>query len=287
MTTGTVGQSADPLRPDAGAALAAWAARVRANREQVDRVREVGDGPDRYAPVAGMFRADPRREDDPALNLLRTLVNPGETWLDVGAGGGRYALPIALLAREVIALDPSEGMLDVLRAGMAEHGVGNVRIVSARWPAEGPIDADVALISHVGYDVEAIGPFLDAMEASAHRLCVAVLLSRPPTTTVDQLWPAVHDQERDALPSLPEFLSLLLARRRLFEVRLTTAAPRTYDSAEQALVFARHQTWVRPDGDRDRRLQAAVAERLAQRDGRYAFDWQPVTLGVVTWASGQ
>ncbi len=39
---------------------AAWAARVRANREQVDRVREVPDGADFYAPVTGLFRADPR-----------------------------------------------------------------------------------------------------------------------------------------------------------------------------------------------------------------------------------
>ena len=73
----------------------AWAARVRANREQVDRVREVPDGADFYAPVTGLFRADPRRTDEPALEVLRGLVRPGETWLDIGAGAGRYALPIA------------------------------------------------------------------------------------------------------------------------------------------------------------------------------------------------
>ena len=56
--------------------------------------------------------------------------------------------------------------------------------------------ADVALISHVGYDVEDIGPFLDAMEGSARRLCVAVLLERPPPTPADRLWPLIHGVER-------------------------------------------------------------------------------------------
>ena len=38
----------------------AWAERVRANRERVDKVREVPDR-DFYAPVSSLFVADPRR----------------------------------------------------------------------------------------------------------------------------------------------------------------------------------------------------------------------------------
>ena len=50
----------------------AWAEQVRANREQVDRVREVPDGADFYAPVSGLFRVDPDRRDDPVLAALST-----------------------------------------------------------------------------------------------------------------------------------------------------------------------------------------------------------------------
>src|SRR5713101_9456405 len=115
----------DALRPSASDAARAWAQRVRANREQVDRFREASPA-DFYAPVAGMFRADPRRRDEPTLEALRALVRPTDTLLDIGAGGGRLALPLALETRQVIAIDPSEGMLNVLREGMAEHHIANL-----------------------------------------------------------------------------------------------------------------------------------------------------------------
>src|SRR5215510_15797863 len=121
----------DVLRPEAAAALEAWRRRVSANREQAERLREGTPPRDFYAAVASDFRADPRRTDEPALDLLRSLVVPGETWLDIGAGGGRYALPLALLAGEVVAVDPSEGMWRVLSEGVREHSIANIRIVPA------------------------------------------------------------------------------------------------------------------------------------------------------------
>ena len=273
----------DALRPSALDALHAWSDRVRANREQVEQFREASPG-DFYAPIAGMFRADPRRQDEPTLDSLRSLVRPSDVVLDVGAGGGRYALPLALEAQEVIAVDPSEGMLRVLREGMAAYTIANIRVVGGRWPAiASGLAADVVLIAHLGYDVEDIGPFLDTMEASARRTCVAVLLEQPPPTEADRFWPAVHGVERAALPSLPEFLALLLARDRLFEVQLVDRSPQSYEQPDQALAWLRGQLWVQPDGPKDLLLQRLMHERIEQRNGRYALSWAPARVGIVTW----
>jgi SAM-dependent methyltransferase len=276
--------SAAPLVLRETQALDAWAARVRANREQVERLRGVVRGPDFYAPIAQRFRADPRREDEPALALLRGLVQPDDVWLDIGAGAGRYALPLALLAREVIALDGSDKMVETLRLEIAGHGIANVRSVQARWPDAPRLRADVALIAHVGYDVEPIGPFLDAMEVAASRLCVAVLAARRPAWVFDELWPEVHGEARATLPALPEFLALQLARDRLFELRLVDRAPQSYASVEEALTAARFQTWAEPGSEADKRLRSAVVRRLVEKDGRYAFNWDPSPVGIVTWA---
>ncbi len=274
----------DALHPSPDAAAQCWADTVRANREQVDRVREDVEPGDFYAPLASMFRADPRRDDDPTLAALRGLVAPGDTWLDVGAGGGRFALPLALLAREVVAVEPSAGMVAVLRDAMRQFDIANVRVVQGRWPSAGPVPADAALIAHVGYDVEEMARFLDAMEASARRLCVCVMLERPPTHPFDQMWPAVHGEPRAALPSLPEFLALLLARRRLFEVRFVARSPQTFSSPDELVALARRQLWTRPGSARDEVLQAVLRERVVAREGRVAASWDPVRVGVVTWS---
>jgi SAM-dependent methyltransferase len=284
LPDGRFDASDDPLRPDPATLLDAWARRVRANAEQVDRFAEQRSQ-DHYAPVANRFRVDPRRTDDLSLDALLALARPDESWLDIGAGGGRYALPLALAVREVIAVDPSQGMLGVLREGMAEHGIENIRVVEGRWPAaaDPSIRADVAFIAHVGYDVEQIGPFLDAMERSARRLCAAMLFWRRPTWAMDRLWPAVHGVERALLPAMREMVTLLMARGRPVSIQIVEQAPHEVESLEQALELARHQTWVRPGSDADRLLEAVVRERLIARDGRLAFEWTPSHLGLVTW----
>jgi hypothetical protein len=84
---------------------------------------------------------------------------------------------------------------------------------------------------------------------------------------------------------LPEFLTLLTARGRPFEVRLVDRPPQTYASPEQPLGWLRQQLWTRPGSARDERLQTLLRERLEARDGRYAFGWAPAHIGIVTWRS--
>jgi SAM-dependent methyltransferase len=285
LPDGSFDAADDPSRPDVSALLDSWGRRVRANRQQVERFAEKASGPDHYAPIANRFRVDPRRTGDIALDALLSLSHPDDVWLDVGAGGGRYALPLALAVREVIALDPSDGMVSVLREGVAEHGIENVRIMQGRWPAaaDPSIQADVAFIAHVGYDVEQIGPFLEGMEQSARRLCAALLFWRRPTWAADRLWPAVHGVERARLPALRELVALLHARGRPVSVQMLAAEAASYESVEQVHAFCRMQTWVQPGTEKDQRLEAAIRERLIERDGRFSFDWSPWPLGLVTW----
>lgn len=263
-------------------AIAEWRLRVRANRLQAERLREETQGADFYAPVAQVFRADPRRTDEPALDRLLAVARPEDTWLDIGAGGGRYALPLALKVREVVAVDPSSGMLEQLRAGMADAGIANVRVAESRWPMTDAPRVDVALIAHVGYDVDEIGAFLDAMEAAATRLCVAVLLATSPAAAAAPYFARIHGEERDLLPALPEFLELLLARGRLFDVWLGERGSMSYPSREMVLSFLRQQLFVRPGGEKDRRLQELVAA-LPDDGGRVRLSERPVPLGIVSW----
>jgi molybdenum cofactor cytidylyltransferase len=269
-----------------------WADRVRRNREQVDRHREVPDGADFYGPVSALFRADPRRTDEPTLGTLLALIRPGDTWLDIGAGAGRYALPLALHVREVIAVDPSDGMRAALAELMAEHRIQNVRVVADRWPptpgspAEG-LRAEVALIAHLGYDIEAIGPFVGALEAAATRSCVAVLQERQPSSIADPFWPVIHDEARVALPALNEFLALLRSYGRAPEVVIEERPPRGFVSEDELHDFVRRQLWLSEGGVKDRQLRTLLRERLQERDGRWYLETRSLPVGLVTWNPGK
>jgi CTP:molybdopterin cytidylyltransferase MocA/precorrin-6B methylase 2 len=268
-----------------------WAARVRANREQVERIREVPDGTDFYAPVRSLFRADPTRTDDPILSVLLNLVRPGETWLDVGAGAGRFALPLARAldpsGGSVVAIDTSASILEALREIADDHGIENVRTVHTRWPPSDPaaFTSDVALIAHVGYDIEEIGAFVDALETAARRLCVAVLMEEAPASAADPFWPLVHGEPRVALPALADFIELLRARGCKPDVTRATIEPRRFEAREAIEGFARRQLWIDPAGLKEASFQAALEALIIRSvDGWAIGDRPPVKIGIVTWS---
>ena len=272
-----------PLGLNESTLLAEWTRRVRANNEQAERFREAPERPDFYAPIAATFKADPRRTNEPALDVLRSMVVPGETWLDIGCGGGRYALPLALAGARVIGVDPSTGMLGILKEASAEFDVPEIETIQSRWPMENAPAADVSFIAHVSYDIADIGPFIEGMERAARRLCVAVLLVDAPATQAAGVWPVVHGEERTLLPALPEFLAVLLARNKVFSVWLGERPPMGYPSLEAIEGFVRQQLFVEPDGPGARRMREALPSVAKERDGKFFLSDKPVVLGIVSW----
>jgi CTP:molybdopterin cytidylyltransferase MocA len=282
----------------AGVAELAWADRVKRNREQVDRFRETPDGPDFYASVSTIFRDEPDRVGDPVLDAVRSHARPDDTWLDIGAGAGRYALPLARSVRRVIALDPSASMLGALRESMVEHAIVNVDLLDGRWPAalesgravlSEALPVDVSLIAHVGYDVEAIGPFVDAMELATRRECLAVLMERSPATLAEAFWPALHGEPRIALPALPAFVDLLRSRGRMPTVDMVESSRRRWSSRDELVTYVRRQTWVAPGSAKDRRMLELLDEWLVTHtDGTVELSVaEPLRIALVAWRPGR
>ena len=276
----------------------AWADRVRGNREQVERVREQPDGPDFYASVSSIFRDDPDRTGDPVLDALRAHARPDDAWLDIGAGAGRYALPLARTVRSVVAVDPSPSMLEALRESMAEHRIENVTTVAGRWPhavqeesdeLAAMLPADVSLIAHVGYDVEAIWPFLEAMERATRRECLAVLMERSPAMLAEPFWKEIHGERRIALPALPALVDLLVAHGRTPELTMVESSRRRWGSRDEIEAYVRRQTWVAPGSVKDRRMQALIDTWLVELpDGTVDLSVvEPLQVGLVSWTPGE
>jgi SAM-dependent methyltransferase len=279
--------AAPHLRPDPEQLGREWQTVVLEEYEQVERLREWREA-DYYRPIAHHFADDPRRADDVILDRLRALSRPDATWLDIGAGGGRYALPLALVSREVTAVDPSAAMLEVLRNSAAQHDISNVSARELRWPdGSDRLRADFTLTAHVGYDIREINPFLDGVEQATGELCVALLMDRAPSGGFIRLWEQVHGEPRQSLPAMREFLHVLLARGAAPEIELYPRDHRQWDENDLRSE-ARRRLWLAEGSEKDQRLQALISEELAAGVNDYQtpmliakIQWRPVAKALI------
>ncbi|MCY3568883.1 MAG: hypothetical protein OXH38_09675 [Chloroflexi bacterium] len=273
----------------AAALTQAWADRVIGNRDQAERLREEqGDG-DHYRPLASMFRADPHRTDDEVLDALLAFADSTDTWIDVGAGAGRFSLPLALHVKSVVAVEPSGAMRAEFANLQLEHDITNVELRDDRWPSDDPAVTDigdVALISHVAYDIEPIDRFLDTLERSARRECVAVLFDESPSALFWQVWPAIHGEDQVRLPGGNEFTALLEARGADLDVseigRGIDRRRFRFDSLEHAMEWARRRLWLAEDSIKLPALSNAVAALLIEQDGAWSLPDQPTQM-LIRW----
>jgi ubiquinone/menaquinone biosynthesis C-methylase UbiE len=76
-------------------------------------------------------RALRKQEKERVLKAISTWVGPGSQVLEIGAGTGRFTLPLARSAAVVTAVDTSREMLAVLERKAAHAGVVNIAKVHA------------------------------------------------------------------------------------------------------------------------------------------------------------
>ena len=272
-----------------------WRRIVVARREQHDAVcsaqgRDTSDYWARRAAGFRKFAQEGAAMADPYLECVLRHLRPGDTVLDVGAGTGRHAVPLAAHARRVIALDPSPAMLGFLRQDVASHGLSNVEIVEGTWPgaADRVPQVDVVTCAHVLYPVEEIETFLRALDGHARRFCLLNLMVRQPWFDQLQLWETVHGEPRLPQPAYIDAVNVLHQLGCYANVELTWVEQRRgFESLEDAFERFAESVAVADDPDQRRRLNEALAARLELVEGEGLVS--PVRrypLATVWWEAG-
>jgi SAM-dependent methyltransferase len=228
---------------------------------QAERVRSTAGRPaDFWQSLAGRFRVPADTGSDPTVDALGALVAPGDRIIDVGAGGGRLAIPLARRCREVTAIEPSPAMRAVLAEELTRHGVANVRIVAA---------APLVFAAHVTYGVRPIEPFLRKLDALATRHAALVVMLDPPQAPIAAFWRAVHGEERLRLPCRDELEAALTELSIAPEATgLGPAPPLALGTRDQALDLLRFRLLTAPGTPADTRLLAVLDELTEERDGQ-------------------
>jgi SAM-dependent methyltransferase len=72
--------------------------------------------------------------DDRVKTTIDSLeINWNSKVLDIGAGPGTLAIPLAPLVREITAVEPGGGMVEVLKNRAEKQGFRNIACVQKRW----------------------------------------------------------------------------------------------------------------------------------------------------------
>lgn len=67
------------------------------------------------------------------LERILESVDAHTTVLDIGAGNGAFAIPVAKAAKQVTAVEPSPGQIARLMENAALAGVGNINVLPSHW----------------------------------------------------------------------------------------------------------------------------------------------------------
>ena len=112
----------------------AWTERLAASNHRA-RLRRAAVSPEEFWDGFGALEGYERYTAYPgeALNRILEYVGRESTVLDIGAGSGAFAIPLARAARSVTVVEPSSGQLSRLRRRAEREGVQNIRALQARW----------------------------------------------------------------------------------------------------------------------------------------------------------
>ena len=263
-----------------------WRLMVEEEHAQSDAMRGAVPPPeDHWRPYADNFRADPRRADDPIVQHLLKFLGPNDTLMDVGAGGGRLALPLALHCRAVLAVEPSASMASVLQQQAQEFGIDNVSLAQSSWEDAQVEPADLVLCSHVVYVIRKIDTFIRKLDSHARQRVVIVVYNAPPQSQIYPLWQLIHGRERLALPSLPQLLEVLEELGIDPQVdELPPQPARGYDTLQQAVEQISRRLYLAPGSPEAARLEQLLPEMLVEKDGVFQLkDAKPLRPSLVWW----
>lgn len=68
-----------------------------------------------------------------AVSYMLARTADSKTYLDVGAGCGTLAIPLATAGKKVTALDSSPAMIEILKEEIAKRGIEGIKPVCAAW----------------------------------------------------------------------------------------------------------------------------------------------------------
>ena len=219
---------------------------------------------------------------DSLLEFVMSRLEPGWTVLDVGAGVGRWAIPIAGRVRAVTCVEPSSAMRQMLEERSRAHGRRNVTTVGMPWPeADVPVH-DVAVAVFSMYTSPDLVGFVRKMEASARQACYLALRVPAHDGIIGELSERIRGNWHDS-PNFVVAYNLLLQAGFYPNVVMEPKPVRFWTDAnlDEAMARAKRHLRLADDATHDGLIRDTLERRLIATEG--LLRWPDAMRSAVIW----
>lgn len=218
----------------------------------------------RAAAIGATMRAEPGRIAPP-LEQIIPFVDADTTVLDVGAGWGRYAVPLARVARRVVAVEPSPALAAILRenAAVAQVDPARLTLVASAWEEAEVEPADVVLCANVLAPLADVAPFLAKLDRHTVRRCYVIFRATALDAPLVALWRDIHGVPYPRETTHADAYAVLTELGIAANVAIQPApfSGWQFDSPDAAARLARDRLWLGPAGQ-DPRADALLEDWL-------------------------
>lgn len=249
-----------------------WRRLVEARQAQAGVLRD----PHYWDARARGFAAATSGRRDGFVELLEPWLAPHRTLIDVGAGAGRHAAPLADRLDWVTAVEPSQGMRDLI-----PHR-DNMTIIAADWELAEPAPADLVICCHVLYGAADARAFIEKLEAAATERVFIQLRHGQLRTPSDPLWELMTGTPRARMPQFGDLWNLLEQMGIHSEVSvLEYEGYQAWDGEEDFL--SEYRPPLEDRWDEEKAAAWMAANLVREADGRLVYGRGTSISGVAHW----
>ncbi len=224
-----------------------------------------------------------------AMIMSKLEIEPDHTVLDIGAGPGTIAIPLAKIVKGVTAVEPSPGMLARLKEKASKEHLANIRYIAKKWEdveigegkdiEAGTHDLVIASYSIVMKDIKTT--FLKMNEAAKRYVYLFVGAGRGKTGR--SFWATFHRGK----PS-PDYIYLynilyqlgIYANVDIMNSNFEMLFP---DIEAAVQHYIQHfKGWMDVSGDKEEKLRVYLSENLVEENGMLLLK-QKLKTAMIWW----
>ena len=138
------------------------------------------------------------KRHDQLLDFILGEIDGKTTVLDIGAGSGRWTIPLAKTAKTVTAVEPSSAMVGNLRENIASARLNNIHINRSSWEEAIVEPQDIIVCAHAMYASPDLASFVRKIEQYTTRTCYLAIRLPPSDGIIGELSLDIYSRHHDS-----------------------------------------------------------------------------------------